>query len=260
MASLEGALRLFVQPHLAREREQDPTADVLHQLAAADRLRGHRRDLVATHIGRGAVVADLGLVTRLDQRQCELALDRAGRRFVRRCECERSLRAAAPLAPPIVPHPPHRRVHETLFAWLFTMDVDRHSSRVEHRVPGSPQLRGDLRDLALSRADHRSKPFRLLLASQPAQIFVADPECSRESPEVELLRLRERHSQYVPRSPVVVVDIEPADQRAADVHTRDAIAHEHRTVRRETADIVRGRRRSIRQGQVESFHRHEDIR
>ena len=59
MPPLECTLCLLVETHLAGEREQDPAADVLHQLATADLLRRHRYDVGGVFVGRCPICAEI---------------------------------------------------------------------------------------------------------------------------------------------------------------------------------------------------------
>ena len=256
MASLERALRLLVQSHLAGQREQDPASSMLHELAASYGLRGHRHDVSGVLVGRDRIVAEVGVAISRSQRQGELPSDVERER----CDVRRRRRSWLlhhAFTSPVVPHTPHGRVDESLFARLFAMHVDRHSLRVEHRVPGSSQIWRYLRDLAASRTDHCAEAISLLLATESSQIFLPDAQCSRESAEVKLSGLRECHGEYVARSAIVVVELERIDEGAPDVHARDPVLDEHHAIRRETARLVSTLRRWFRQRQVESFHTHE---
>jgi len=108
--------------------------------------------------------------------------------------------------------------------------------------------------------DHRAEARCFFAPPKAAEILVGDAECTGESAEMELTRLRERHDQDVSRSTVVVLGIEHADQRAADEHACGGRAHHHHTVRRESAKFDVGFRQRLRQRQVESFHRPQNNR
>ena len=122
------------------------------------------------------------------------------------------------------------------------MRVDRHLAGVEHREPRGAQLRAHLEGLALARSHDRTEATRLFFSAQPPQVLVGDPERFRESAQVDLPGLRERHRQDVPRPTIVAVFVERADQRAADEHVRDRSVHDDHAVRRKPPGLVRRRR------------------
>jgi len=252
MLAAESLVRLVVQAHLRREREQDPAAEVLDLPTAVDRLRGHRHDLSRAFVlGHGR--RRLALRVRCGP-QRQLVVVR-----VRRARSDRLCRGRSLAHDPLRRLPllvlaPHGRVPAPAATWLLAKHHLRRHPRRELRAPRRTLLRRHLAVRALAQQQHRAQAASFVLTSQTPQVVVTDPERLGEPAQMGA-RVCDRHHQHVALATFPISVVVLAEQRTADEHAADRAANDHAPARRERADLESGRvaRRLQRQG--ESFHR-----